>query len=104
MARPILFFSGTRADSPLAALAPRAAEWGYQGLDLSTRGDHLEVQRALSEDDYCPDKLAALGRLDLSVPVVSCHHVSHAVCDPIDDRHRTLVPEYVWADGDPAGV
>jgi sugar phosphate isomerase/epimerase len=104
MARPILFFTGSRADEPLATLAPRVAEWGYQGLDLAARGDHLEVQRALAEDDYCPDKLAALNRLDLTVPVVSCHHVSHAVCDPIDARHRELVPDYVWADGDPVGV
>jgi hypothetical protein len=92
MARPILLFTGSWADLPLATLAPRAAEWGYQGLDLSARGDHLEVQRGLSEEDYCPDKLAALNRLELSVPVVSCHHVSQAVCDPIDSRHRDLVP------------
>jgi sugar phosphate isomerase/epimerase len=104
MARPIVLFSGSWADLPLAALAQRAAEWGYQGLDLAARGDHLEVQRALSEDEYCPDKLAALNRLDLSVPVVSCHHVSQAVCDPIDERHRALLPEYVWGDGDPEGV
>jgi sugar phosphate isomerase/epimerase len=104
MARPILLFSGSRADQPLASLAPQAAEWAYQGLDLCTRGDHLEVQRALSEDDYCTEKLAILNRLELTVPVVSCHHVSHAVCDPIDARHRALVPEYVWGDGDPVGV
>jgi sugar phosphate isomerase/epimerase len=104
MARPILLFSGSWADLPLATLAPRAAEWGYQGLDLSARGDHLEVQRGLSEDDYCPEKLATLNRLELTVPVVSCHHVSQAVCDPIDSRHRDLVPEYVWGDGDPVGV
>jgi sugar phosphate isomerase/epimerase len=104
MARPILLFSGSRADQPLATVASQAAEWGFQGLDLCTRGDHLEVQRALSEDDYCPEKLAALNRMELAVPVVSCHHVSHAVCDPIDSRHRALVPEYVWGDGDPVGV
>ena len=46
------------------------------------------LRRALSEDDYCPEKLAALNRLELTVPVVSCHHVSHAVCDPIDSRHQ----------------
>jgi sugar phosphate isomerase/epimerase len=104
MARPILFFSGSRAELPLATLAQRVAEWGYQGLDLAARGDHLEVQRALSEDDYCSDLLASLNRLELSVPVVSCHHVSQAVCDAIDARHRALVPDYVWGDGDPVGV
>jgi sugar phosphate isomerase/epimerase len=104
MARPILFFSGSRSDQPIAALAAQAAEWGYQGLDLSTRADHFEVQRALSEDDYCPERLNSLNRLELTVPVVSCHHVSQAICDPIGPQHRALVPEYVWGDGDPVGV
>jgi sugar phosphate isomerase/epimerase len=104
MARPVILFTGPWADVPLEELAPQAAEWGYQGLDLCCWGDHFEVQRALSEDDYCPNKLALLNRLELAVPVVSAHRVSQAVCDPIDARHRDLVPDYVWGDGDPEGV
>jgi sugar phosphate isomerase/epimerase len=38
------------------------------------------------------------------VPVLSCHRVSQAACDPIDARHRDLLPDYVWGDGSPAGV
>jgi len=30
--------------------------------------------------------------------------VGQAVLDPIDQRHRGIVPPYVWGDGDPAGV
>jgi sugar phosphate isomerase/epimerase len=104
MPRPVILFSGSWADLPLEELAPQAAEWGYQGLDLSCAGDHLEVQRALSEDDYAAGKLALLGRLELAVPVVSSHRVSQAVCDRVDERHRDLVPDYVWGDGDPVGV
>jgi sugar phosphate isomerase/epimerase len=40
----------------------------------------------------------------LNLPVLSCHRVSQAVCDPIDIRHQALVPDYVWGDGSPAGV
>ena len=36
--------------------------------------------------------------------MLSQHKVSTAVCDNIDDRHRDLLPDYVWGDGDPAGV
>lgn len=104
MPRPIVLFSGSWADQALDVLAPQAAEWGYQGLDLACWGDHCEVQRALSEDDYAPNRLAALNRLELSVPALSCHRVSQAICDPIDGRHRALVPDYVWGDGDPVGV
>jgi sugar phosphate isomerase/epimerase len=104
MPRSVLLFSGQWADLPLEGLAQRAAEWGYQGLDLCCWGDHFEVQRALSEDDYCPNKLALLNGLELSVPVLSNHRVGTAVCDPIDGRHRDLVPDYVWGDGQPHNV
>jgi sugar phosphate isomerase/epimerase len=104
MARTVLLFSGQWADLSLEELAPRVAEWGYQGLDLCCWGDHFEVQRALSEDDYCTHKLALLNRLELTAPVLSCHRVSQAVCDVIDRRHRELTPDYVWGDGRPEGV
>jgi sugar phosphate isomerase/epimerase len=104
MARPVILFSGQWADLSLEELAHKASEWSYQGLDLCCWGDHLEVQRALSEPDYCPKKLDLLARHDLNVLVVSNHRVGQAVCDVIDARHQRLLPDYVWDDGDPAGV
>jgi len=104
MARSVLLFTGGWSDLPLDTLAQLAADWGYHGLDLACWGDHVEVQRAVAEDEYCPGKLALLGRLELSVPVVSAHRVSQAVCDRVEPRHRALLPDYVWGDGDPAGV
>jgi sugar phosphate isomerase/epimerase len=104
MARPVILFSGSCIDLPLEELAPQVAEWGYQGLELCCWGDHFEVQRALSSGDYAPAKLALLNRHELSAPVVSAHRVSQAVCDNIDARHRDLLPDYVWGDGEAAGV
>ncbi len=104
MARPVLLFSGPWADLPLEELAGRAAEWGYQGLELCCWGDHLEVQRAASDDDYAPAKIELLNRHELTVPVISNHRVSTAVCDLIDERHRDVLPDYVWGDGDREGV
>ena len=88
MPRPVLLFSGSWADAALAELAQQAAEWGYQGLELCCWGDHFEVQRALSDPDYCQQKLDLLTRSDLSVMVLSNHRVGQAVCDPIDSRHQ----------------
>jgi sugar phosphate isomerase/epimerase len=48
--------------------------------------------------------LTQLNRLELTAPVLSVHRVSHAVCDPIEERHRDILPDYVWGDGDPVGV
>ena len=60
----------------------------------------------------CPASWAKLlaGRLDLlagndlQAPVLSNHRTGQAVCDPIDVRHKALLPEYVWGDGKPTGV
>ena len=104
MPRPVLLFTGQWADLPLEEVAARASEWGYGGLELCTWGDHFEVQRAASDDDYTPAKLESLRRYGLDAPVLSAHRVSQAICDAIDERHRTLVPDYVWGDGNPEGV
>jgi sugar phosphate isomerase/epimerase len=104
MARPVILFSGQWSDLPLAQLASKASDWGYVGLDLCCWGDHLAVQRAQSEADYCQKVLDLLAGHDLSALVLSNHRVGQAVCDPIDGRHQALVPDYVWGDGQPAGV
>ena len=104
MPRPVLLFSGPWADLPLDALAGKAAAWGYDGFELCCWGDHLEVQRALSDDAYGPARLDLLARSDLQVPVVANHKVGQAVSDPIDKRHQGLLPDYVWGDGRPEGV
>src|SRR3954471_5471426 len=104
MARPVILFTGQWHDLSLDELVQKAGEWGYQGLELCCWGDHLEVQRALSEDDYAPAKLSLLNRLELTVPVLDARRVGQAVSDSIDRRHRDLVPEYVWGDGAALGV
>ena len=104
MSRPVLLFSGSWADVPFDAVVQQAGEWGYQGLEVCCWGDHFEVQRALSEPDYCQAKLDLLTRHDLTIMVLNNHRVGQAVGDPIDGRHQGLVPDYVWGDGQPAGV
>src|SRR5947199_9526350 len=104
MARPVMLFSGPWTDLSLDEMAAKAADWGYQGLELACWGDHLEVQRGLSETDYCAARLDLLARHDLQVPVVSNHRVGQAVCDPIDARHRDILPDYVRGDGEHEGV
>jgi sugar phosphate isomerase/epimerase len=104
MPRPAILFSGGWADVPLEELAARAGDWGYQGLELCCWGDHFEVQRALSEADYTQKKLDLLARHDLQPAVLSNHRVGQAVGDSIEPRHRRILPDYVWGDGDPEGV
>jgi len=104
MPRPILLFTGPFSDRPLDELAAKASEWGYAGLELATWGDHFEIQRAAAEPDYCQAKLDLLARHDLQAGVLAAFRVSTAVGDIIDGRHQPLLPDYIWGNGDPAGV
>ena len=52
MPRPVTLFTGQWADLPLAELAPRAKEMGFDGLELACLGDHFEVNKALGDDGY----------------------------------------------------
>ena len=104
MPRPITLFTGQWADMPLETLAEKALEWGYDGLELACWGDHFDVRRALEEDDYCEKRLQLLAQHGLQVWAISNHLVGQAVCDPIDERHRAILPERVWGDGEPEGV
>ena len=35
---------------------------------------------------------------------ISSHLVGQCICDPIDDRHKAILPPRIWGDGDPEGV
>ena len=104
LARPVTLFTGQWADLPIAALAEKAAAWGYDGLELACWGDHFDVARAADDPDYCVAHRELLGAHGLDVFAVSNHLVGQAVCDLIDERHQAILPEHVWGDGAPEGV
>jgi sugar phosphate isomerase/epimerase len=58
----------------------------------------------VAEPDYVGGRRELLGRYGLDCHAISTHLVGQAVCDPIDERHRAILPERVWGDGDPEGV
>ena len=100
--RPVTLFTGQWADLSLEKLCEKARSFGYDGLELACWGDHFEVDKA--DEQYCRDKLKLLEKYGLKVFSISTHLVGQAVCDRIDERHKSILPDYVWGDGDPAGV
>src|ERR687892_2055215 len=104
MARPVTLFTGQWADLALEELAAKCGDWGFDGLELACWGDHFEVDEALRDEGYCRAKRELLERHGLDCWAIGTHLVGQAVCDPIDDRHRAVLPEDVWGDGDPEGV
>ena len=104
MTRPVTLFTGQWADLPIEDLARKASEFGYQGLELACWGDHFEIDNALGDDGYVRAKRDLLERYGLECHAISSHLVGQAVCDTVDERHQTILPEHIWGDGDPAGV
>ena len=100
MGRPVTLFTGQWADMPLENLARKAREFGYQGLELACWGDHFEVDKAIADTSYCATKRDLLEQNDLMVHAISCHLVGQAVCDRVDERHKAILPPYIWGDGD----
>lgn len=102
MPRPVTLFSGQWADLPIEEMCRKAKSFGYDGLELCTWGDHLEVAKA--DQAYCDARKALLKQHGLQLFTISTHLVGQCVCDPIDERHKSILPDYVWGDGDPEGV
>jgi len=102
--RPITLCTGQFADLPLETLAAKCQQYGFDGLELACWGDHFEVQKAMADPNYCTQKRKLLEKYNMQVFSISNHLVGQAVLDVIDARHKSILPSYVWGDGDPAGV
>ena len=105
MSRPVTLFTGQWADLPFETVVEKAAAWGFDGLEIACWGDHFEVDQALADPSYVQKKRDLLAQHGLECWAISNHLVGQCVCDdPIDDRHRGVLPSRIWGDGDPDGV
>jgi len=103
MSRPITLYTGQWADLPIEKMCEKAKSFGYDGLELCTWGDHMEIDKA--DQAYCDEKKALLKKYGLDVYAISSHLVGQCVCDAIiDERHKEILPDYIWGDGNPEGV
>lgn len=99
MSRPVTLFTGQWADLDLETIAKKASDWGYDGLELACWGDHFNVTKALVDNSYCEQRKELLAKYGLKVWSISNHLTGQAVCDHIDERHRDILPEHVWGNG-----
>lgn len=102
MKRPVTLFTGQWADLTLEEVCKKAVAFGYDGLELACWGDHIEVEKA--DQAYCDAKLALLKKYNLKLFSISTHLVGQAVCDNPDSRHRGMLSDTIWGDGDPEGI
>jgi len=97
MTRPIILTTGQWGDMPLETLAQKLSEWGYDGVELGSGGDHFDVESCLSSDRYARDKKDLLAKYGLKCYAISNHCVGQCICDDIlDERHQAIIPQSVW--------
>ena len=100
MSRPVTLFTGQWADLDIETMCQKAISFGFAGLELGCWGDHFEVDKA--DAAYCQARRQLLEAHNLQLYSISNHLAGQAVCDNIDERHKAILPGYVWGDGDPS--
>ncbi len=91
MARPVTLFTGQWADLTLEQLCQKAKTFGYEGVELACWGDHFEIDKALKDSGYCKKKWDLLSSYGLKAFAISNHLVGQAICDNIDERHKSIL-------------
>jgi len=104
MPRPITLFTGQWADLTFDTVCAKAKAFGYDGVEIACWGDHFEVDKALESDAYIRGRWDILEKHGLKCFAISAHLVGQAVCDRIDERHKSILPERLWGDGKEDGV
>jgi sugar phosphate isomerase/epimerase len=85
----------------LETICQKAKSFGYDGLELGLPG-HVDVRH--TDAAYYRGIKDLLATHGLALRTISTHLIGQAVCDAIDFRHQSILPDYIWGDGDPEGV
>jgi sugar phosphate isomerase/epimerase len=105
MARAVTLFTGQWADLPFEQICAKAKSFGFDGLEIACWGDHFDAEKALESDSYVREKRDILEKHGLKCWAISTHLVGQCVCDdPIDERHKSILPSRIWGDGKPEAV
>ena len=105
MTHPVTLFTAQWADLPFEEVARRASEWGFDGLEIACKIQHLDVDRALEDEAYLQSRRDILDRYGLGVWALSNHAQGQVVCDdPLDFRHESIVGPRTWGGGETEGV
>ena len=90
--RPVTLFTGQWADLPFKEMCVKAAEMGYDGLELATWGNHVDATRAATDMAYVESLKKDLADSGLSAWAISAHLCGQLVGDVYDMRHYGFAP------------
>ena len=101
MARPVTLYTLQWGDLPLEVVCQKAKDFGYDGIEIGLP-THLDVR--CNDTDYYNEIKSLLESYNLDLYTISTHLIGQAVCDNISERHKPILPDYIWGDGEPEGV
>jgi sugar phosphate isomerase/epimerase len=96
--RPITIFTGQWADLPFDEMCKVASEMGYEGLELATWGNHVNVKKAAEDMNYVAELKGSLSKYGLKTWAISGHLSGQLVGDVYDPRHNGFAPSSVAND------
>ncbi len=91
-ARPVTLFTGQWTDLPFEEMCRKAADFGYEGLEIACWGGHLEPRRAAEEAGYVQERLRLLKKYKLGCWAISNHLAGQQVGDLYDPRNDAFAP------------
>ena len=101
MGRPVTLFTGQWADLGYEEMCRKAADFGYDGLEVACWGDHMDVFKGATDQGYCRERLEILARHGLKVWAISNHLAGQLVCDLNNDvRSDMFAPASAHGDAD----
>ncbi len=95
MSKPVTLFTGQWADKTFEDLCQKAAEWGYEGLEIACWGDHMDVSRAAEDMSYVNEKKKILEKFNMNCWALGAHLAGQCVGDTYDERLNAFVPDRV---------
>jgi len=101
MARLVTLYSLQWGDLSLETVCQKAKSFGYDGIEIGLP-DHLDVRQ--TDPAYYKGIKDLLAKYGMELRTISTHLIGQCVCDNIDGRHKSILPDYLWGDGDPEGV
>lgn len=102
MSRPVTLFTGQWADLPFEEACKIISAMGYDGVELCTWGDHLNVYSATEDSEYLRKHKDILSKYNLNCYAISCHLAGQCVGDVWDKRLDGFAPAYL--SGNPEGI
>ena len=92
MSRLVTLCTCQWADIPFAEMCALANKMGYEGLEIACWGNHIDVDRAYSDDSYVQWILDTLKENNLECKALAAHIIGQCVGDAPDPRLNNFAP------------